>query len=158
MLEIRSATNGDFDSVNKLYELVDEFHRIKHPHKFRKPEVPGRPSDYLINLMESEKSFLLVATFNEKVVGFVEAYILSAPDVPVMQKREWLQLDTIAVHSDFQGRGIGQALFDNLKNRVEQIGIKEIELGVYLFNESAIKFYERNGFKPLTMIMARTIS
>lgn len=157
MLEIRLATTGDFESINKIYLQVDELHRIEHPHKFQRTEQPGRSLEHLTNLINSDKCFFLVATYEQQVVGFVEAYILTAPDFPVMKKREWLRLDTIAVDRDFQHRSIGQALFNNIKNRVKELGIEEIELGVYTFNESAIKFYEKNGFKPMAVTMTRSL-
>lgn len=157
MSDIRVATSEDFEGINKIYEQVDELHRLEFSNKFCKPKIPGRSIDYLKNLIDGDKSFLLVATYDDQVVGFTEAYILSAPDFPVMKKREWLRLDTIAVDKSFQHRGIGQALFDYLKNSAEVLGIKEIELGVYSFNKSAIKFYEKNGFKPMAITMNRII-
>lgn len=155
MLEIRQATDQDFESINEIYVQVDELHQIEHPHKFQIPDVPGRSIEYLSNLVDSSTSFLLVATYQEQVVGFAEAYILSAPDFPIMKKRKWLRLDTIAVDRDYRSRGIGQALFDHIKRQVEELEIDEIELGVYSFNKSAQKFYEKNGFKPVSITMSR---
>ncbi|MBN2897639.1 MAG: GNAT family N-acetyltransferase [Clostridia bacterium] len=87
---------------------------------------------------------------NGKVIAFSEACIKTALDLPAVQPRQWLLIAGIAVDEKVRRSGAGQALLDSLKQWWAEHGIAEIELKVYTFNESAIRFYEKNGFKELS--------
>lgn len=52
----------------------------------------------------------------------------------------------LAVHPDFQGYGIGQALLDDAECEARRLGVPRIGLTVRLDNDQAIRFYERQGW------------
>ncbi|HEX7123252.1 MAG TPA: GNAT family N-acetyltransferase [Gemmatimonadaceae bacterium] len=52
----------------------------------------------------------------------------------------------LAVHPDFQGYGIGQALLDDAECEARRLGVSRIGLTVRLDNDQAIRFYERQGW------------
>ena len=54
-------------------------------------------------------------------------------------------LTTIYVHPDYQGQGIGQALFETICAFLDKT--KPIGLRVVSYNENAIHFYEKRGFR-----------
>jgi ribosomal protein S18 acetylase RimI-like enzyme len=56
---------------------------------------------------------------------------------------------TIAVHPDYQGQGVGKALFTELLRRVEQErpDISRVELIARESNRKAIAFYQKLGFQ-----------
>ena len=53
---------------------------------------------------------------------------------------------TVAVHPDFQGQGVGAALFEALFFRASQLRVERIELFARSGNAGAVRLYERLGF------------
>jgi ribosomal protein S18 acetylase RimI-like enzyme len=154
---IRDATSKDFKEVSRIYEQVDRMHREQHPNIFKKPQIPGRPDDYFQNICDGEFSKFVVAESETGVIGFAEAYVMTASDFPVLQPRQWVLIDGIAVDEDIRGTGAGQAMLDYLIDWSKSMAIEEIELKVYSFNTGALKFYERNGFKEINKTLSLKI-
>lgn len=59
------------------------------------------------------------------------------------------KLDDVSVLETRTGQGIGTAHLNALKDELMRIGIRRIDTSVHLDNDSARRFYERHGFKPL---------
>jgi len=53
----------------------------------------------------------------------------------------------IGIRDDFQGKGIGSKLMDNLIKLARKEGLKKIRLTVLADNYKAIRLYEKFGFK-----------
>ncbi|WP_299222094.1 GNAT family N-acetyltransferase [uncultured Aquimarina sp.] len=62
-------------------------------------------------------------------------------------KGKSLEIERIYIIKPYQGKGIGQHLFDYAKRIANEKALEFIWLGVWDKNKRAIKFYERNGFK-----------
>jgi len=85
-----------------------------------------------------------IARIDGKIVGEIHAY---RPGLTVFS--HVLSDLTIAVSPDYQGRGLGRALFRSLLAEVvaNQPDIRRVELIARESNERAIQFYESLGFK-----------
>lgn len=151
---IRDATSKDFKEVSRIYEQVDKMHRDHYPNIFKKAQVAGRPDDYFQSICDGEFSKLIVAESEKGVIGFAEAYVMTSSDFPVLQPRQWVLIDGIAVDEEIRGTGAGQAMLDYLVGWSKSMAIEEIELKVYSFNTGALKFYERNGFKEMNKTLS----
>ena len=57
-------------------------------------------------------------------------------------------LDTMAVHPDFQGRGVGRALIDQLRQNLLGLGIRTLHTEVGWRNQPLLAFFNREGFVP----------
>ncbi len=154
---IRDAVSEDFSRLNEIYGQVDLLHREAHPNRFRKPEIIGRPGEYYESVLENPDGYLLVIENEESIIGFAEAYVRYALNYPILQPREWLLIDGIAVDKTYRNSGAGQALLNELIDRAKAKGIAEVELNVYEFNASAINFYNKNGFESVCKTMSKSI-
>ncbi|MEB3756051.1 MAG: GNAT family N-acetyltransferase [Desulfurococcales archaeon] len=56
-----------------------------------------------------------------------------------------------------RGRGIGKLLLEESEKYAGSLGLRKIALRVEIDNSKAIKFYLRNGFKPVALIMEKKI-
>ncbi len=74
------------------------------------------------------------------LVGFYVAWIIA----------DEIELASIAVDSQFRGKGFAQILIDDLVEYALKIASKTIFLEVRESNERAISFYKKNGFKYLS--------
>lgn len=96
---------------------------------------------------------IFVAEAESKLLGFAECYILKSSSFPVIRKREWVQLDNIAVKREYQNDHIGSLLLNEVVEWTKRKEINRIELKVYFFNSNAANFYSNKGFKDLNKTM-----
>lgn len=83
----------------------------------------------------------LVAEFDGRVVGQLGLHVEQHP------RRRHVGGIGMAVHDDFQGRGVGGALLAAALDLADNwLGLRRIELQVYTDNAPAIRLYERHGF------------
>ena len=84
----------------------------------------------------------------EKCIGFCNSYIdLIEEDVGY--------INTLAIIPDYQGCGIGTALFISRVNYLIQKGCRRINLPVDAKNEGALRLYERFGFHKINDLTER---
>lgn len=150
---IREATIDDYNDLCEIYSELDELHRLNHPELFIKPNGYVRTREYISELIKDNNKALFVADLNSKVIGFAECYIQKSSNFPVIKKREWVQLDNIAVKKEYQKYHVGSLLLDKVIEWSKRSKINRIELKVYSFNENAIEFYSHKGFKDLNKTM-----
>lgn len=141
MLNLRRAT------INDLPELL----------KFEQGVITAeRPFDSFLkesaityydikNHIESNDSELVVAEIDEQLVGAGYAQIRESK--PYWKKPKYVYLGFMFVHPSYRGQGINQQIIDQLKKWAKSKNILELRLDVYVENESAIKAYQKAGFK-----------
>lgn len=87
--------------------------------------------------MEDPRTLFKVAYLGEKVVGYGSIrWVLDEAN-----------LDSIGVHPNFRGKGMGDKILKALIEECQNRGLTLLTLEVRESNESAIKLYERNGFQ-----------
>jgi ribosomal protein S18 acetylase RimI-like enzyme len=59
---------------------------------------------------------------------------------------ERAEIKRMRVHSDYQGRGIGQIILSELEARARTLGYKTLHLDTSVLQLAAQKLYEKNGY------------
>ena len=152
-ITIREVVLNDYEGLCEIYAELDEQHRVNHPELFIKPDGYARAKEYISENMEDNNKALFIAEAQSKIIGFSECYILQSSSFPVIKKREWIQLDNIAVRRDYQNCHIGSLLLNRVVEWAKSKEISRIELKVYSFNKNAIEFYLGKNFKELNKTM-----
>ena len=156
-ISIRNATTKDYEALCELFDEIDSLHRDNLPHLFQKPCGLAREQDYYSGLLADENVGFFVAEADEKLVGFVHAIVRDTPPIPIFVPRRYAIVDSIVVKSGFQNLGIGRILMDKMHEWVIEKGARSIELNVYEFNQTAISFYERLGYKIYSRRMRKEL-
>lgn len=149
-IKIREADINDYESLCEVYVELDELHRLNHPELFIKPEEFARAKEYIMESINNRNKALFVADVDSKVVGYAECDIHQSANFPVIKKREWIQLDGIAVKRAYQSYHIGSLLLKRVVEWAKSKDVNRIELKVYSFNSEAVNFYLKKGFKELS--------
>ena len=88
--------------------------------------------------------FFSLLNFNLKLCGYLK---VNQGDAQTEQQlSEALEIERIYVISKYQSKGIGALLLNYSLDLARMKRLKRAWLGVWDQNQSAIRFYERNGF------------
>jgi ribosomal protein S18 acetylase RimI-like enzyme len=93
------------------------------------------------------RAWLAVAPPGDAPIGFM---LLGPPHLPgAADDGSDLELKRIYVLSRFHGGGPGPALMQRAIDEATRLGARRLLLGVYRYNDRALRFYRRNGFAQI---------
>jgi ribosomal protein S18 acetylase RimI-like enzyme len=106
----------------------------------------GAVSYYDIEAMiQDPQACIVVAEIEKKVVA--SGYAIPKKARHYLDHEYYAYLGFMYTDQQYRGKGINAMIVDELKKWSESAGFKEIRLTVYNDNLSAIKAYEKVGFK-----------
>jgi ribosomal protein S18 acetylase RimI-like enzyme len=128
-IEIRAAAETDVPLAHDIVQAAYRFYIAR----MGKPPGPML-DDYARRQRDGQ---LYLAAIGEEAVGV--AVLVRAPD--------HLQLDNVAVHPRWQGRGIGRALIAFAEGVARAQGVTELRLYTHVSMTENIARYSRIGFE-----------
>jgi len=145
-IEIYECRVEDVDnSVKELWlGLAREMFEIEH---FTIPSVANgdRWVKFVREGLASKRNFLLVAKNRKRLVGFAFA---SVPrDYPLDIAEFVGVINDVYVLPEFRGKGIGKKLVVECLKRMKAYKVNAVRLMVLTENRTAIKLYEKLGFR-----------
>jgi ribosomal-protein-alanine N-acetyltransferase len=123
-----------FSMINIETASLKDLNNLRELEKICFP-IDNWPLLDLIGVLTIPGIIRVKATFIEDFVGFI------AGNVSNKESTGWIT--TIAVHPEFQNRGIAQRLLLECENRMN---VEKIKLTVRKSNTKAIRLYEKNGY------------
>ena len=102
-------------------------------------------------LLATENYVILMAELDDQVVGFIDYYILPS----IWEKRNEATINNLFIHKDYQGKGVGSRLLEEVIKRTDEIGIVELHVGTEKKNERAIRLYKKHGFLMKYLLLER---
>lgn len=104
-----------------------------------------------------EEAGLLIAERGERAVGY--AFLTAGPGAATWDLGDRVaELETLAVHADERGGGVGAALVEAGRRWARERGAGTLAVGLAHTNEGARRFYEREGFTPFYLEMVLDLS
>jgi ribosomal protein S18 acetylase RimI-like enzyme len=146
-LNLRLATLADYPGVSRLADEILAYHARNAPDLFTATS-PAWSEQYYQGILKNPLALTVVAADKKIIAGLVSAYLLSAPDLPMMTHRRFVNVDTLSVLPEYQRRGIGRQLMQAVEGWAQARGACAIELNAYAFNDSAQQLYTCLGYKP----------
>lgn len=141
-LSIRKAVHSDLPVLMEFEQAL-----IKYERPFASNLKEGLISYYDIkHFIESLDAMLYVAEFKGNIVG--SGYAQIKKSVAYKKPERYAYLGFMYVIPEHRGKGINGSLIKKLLEWAHNKNILEIQLDVYAKNESAVKAYEKFGFKP----------
>ena len=149
---VRFAEEKDLDRVNELRKQVNDIHVEGRPDVF-KAGFGTELRDFARVIMNGENSNIVVAERNGVICGMACVDYVNKLETPYGKARRFYHVQEIAVDEAFRRQGVAGELFEFMKADAERRSLSKIELDVWVFNESAIEFYEAVGFKETRIWM-----
>ncbi len=141
MLEL--ARSDDWEAINRLSVLVHDLHTAWRPDLYKYSEAPLPHQTFLEGI---QNRTLYVAKSDARVIGYVALSFLQKSGVGVVERKS-LRIDSICVDESYRGQGIGKQMITDVRALAKAFGCREVILGVYPENDSAIGFYQKCGFR-----------
>jgi GNAT superfamily N-acetyltransferase len=104
---------------------------------------------FLADLTSSSHTFLFVADYDGRTVGFVSGELRESS--PAFRPKTWASVDDVFVEPDYRNLGVGRALLESVKAWAKERAADGISLQVAAANERGRKFYEELGFREVSV-------
>ncbi len=145
-ITIRKAQNSDSKGVLRLLEQIAELHHQGRPDIFKSNTKKYTEDEFSEILKDKDKPIFVAVDEDENVFGYVFCMVTSYKDHAVFNDYCSLYIDDFCVDEGARGQNIGKKLFEAIKTYAKEMGVYNIDLNVWEFNQGAIKFYEKCGF------------
>jgi ribosomal protein S18 acetylase RimI-like enzyme len=150
---------GGLDDVDRLRELWGALRR----HHASLPDMPPtksledswtyRRGQYL-DWLSKDGYTLLLAEREGEVIGYAVISVGGGAATWDVGERT-IEIETLAVLESERGKGVGRALTHAAGDLAAEAGAGSVLVGVAHSNADAIRFYEREGFKPFYVSLIR---
>lgn len=100
--------------------------------------------NYLEEMKNADAILLRLVSTENKTIGFIVGRIVQGGEIEPQIDAE---IYNVAITSDLQNQGLGQALFDAFCDECRLRNVITIWLEVRESNTNAIAFYNKNGFE-----------
>ena len=111
-----------------------------------------RRAQYTAWLAE-ERNFLLLARRRGRALGYAFARVADHSSPTWDGERTVLDLETLSVLPEARGGGVGARLIALVREEAELRGYDRLTLTAVAANRDALRFYEREGFEPMFVIL-----
>jgi ribosomal protein S18 acetylase RimI-like enzyme len=140
-VQIRKLRKEDAHEISRIYAAItrksvdSDFKRVVEEHALREDEA------------------CFVAWHEDKIVGFMISYILTAGFG--MTKSAWIA--TLGVDPNFMGRGIGASLAEEIFKYYKNRGIENVYTSVRWDSTDMLSFFKTLGFDRSNFINLRKL-
>jgi GNAT superfamily N-acetyltransferase len=133
---VRAAELADVARIPPLYEWL-----FAPPGSLPPDWDPRRAAERLERAVSSDRSVVLVATLDGRLVGLCTAY--DELESVRFGRRVWVE--DLAVHPDHRSLGIGRQLLAEAKRWARSRGASRLQLDSAEARTDAHRFYQREG-------------
>jgi ribosomal protein S18 acetylase RimI-like enzyme len=146
---IRPGRREDAADAARLWMQSAEEHTAHDPIYATAPGAERVMRRFLADLVGRSHSFLFVAEFAGRIVGFVSGELREGS--PTFQAKTWASVDDVFVEPDYRNIGVGRALLESVRTWAKERGADGVSLQVAAANERGRKFYEGLGFREISV-------
>ena len=146
-IDVRLARRDELERVNELRRVVNDLHVQGRPDIFR-PGFSRELRQRVYDVFDSEDSDVVVAALDGRIAGFATVQYIRRPESAYNLARSFYHVEEFCVDPDCRRQGVATALVEFMRQDARAKGFRRIELDAWAFNEGALAFYQRVGFRP----------
>ena len=148
---IRLANTNDIAQIINLLLQGDMVHFRIRPDIF-KPNTTKYNEQELSEMLSDDTKHIFVYD-DGGVLGYLFCQITEIGDNSLLQNIKTLYIDDLCVDEICRGHHVGQQLFEFVKKEAVNMGCHHLTLNVWEGNDSARRFYERQGLQIQKTVM-----
>ena len=143
---IRFAKADELEQVNIIRKQVHKLH-VDGREDFFKFDGWDGIKDVVKDRFDSDDSSVVVACYDSEIAGIAIIQYIHRPETPFRPSHDFVHIEEFCVDGRYRRKGIATSLIEFIKEDASKQGIKKLELNMWEFNNSALKFYESVGFQ-----------
>ncbi len=155
MIEIRRASIRDLKTIIDLDMKLADFHHELDPLHKTGIESKSYFRTYYRKLLCSKKSFVLLASSESKIIGFLSGEVTRGG--PFNKRKRVAIVEAIHILPSFRSRKIGSKLLKKFLNWAKSRKVDEAHASVHAKNLASIRYWKNKGFEEMTVILRKTI-
>lgn len=150
MIKIRKATLEDLESISAFSKKLFE-HETRFNKEFNQEWTYSETGqEYFKGRLKSDKSIVLVAEVDSKVVGYA---ITHMENFAFRNRNPLAELENMFVEEEVRGKGVGTMLVEETKKILKERKVPRIKVQAFYPNKQAINFYKKLGFNDFVTSM-----
>lgn len=149
---VRKAKRNELERVNELRNMVNKIHVNGRPDVFRQGFC-DELRQHVYDKYDAGNSDVLVAIMDNMICGFATVEYIEKPQSPYNNSRKFYRIEEFGVDENVRRKGVATALITFMKEDALRRGYKKIELDMWEFNDGALAFYEKVGFRTYRRYM-----
>ena len=156
-MKIRDAELKDIDNLYELLRQVQQLHAEGRPDIFisetNKYSVP-----VIREILSEPKTPVYVAVDEcDQVIGYAFCVVKEEKGSENLRAIKTFYIDDLCIGEKYRGKGLGTALYNHVLEKAKEFGCYHLTLNVWHLNQTAVKFYEKLGMKPLKTTMEKIL-
>lgn len=145
-IEMKNVSIDDIDELQKIgrqtfFETFSEANSEENMQKYLQEELS---LEKLTVELDDKNSQFFFAIIDTEVIGYVKLNL--GQSQTELKDDNALEIERIYVLKRFQGKKVGQLLYEKAIEIAKQQNVDYVWLGVWEENYRAIRFYKKNGF------------
>lgn len=147
MLSIIPVEPADIDTLISLGRetFYNSYFHLTNPAHYDEYTSRAFSHEKLLSEINTPDSFFYFAMLDDEVIGYLKLNF--GPAQSEFQDENGMEIERIYLLKQYQGKQLGRQLLNFAVQTAKDKNLQYIWLGVWDQNPSAIRFYERNGFK-----------
>jgi len=143
---IRKVTGADLQQLQGIAEttFVESFSGSVSDDNMKKYLENNLSLDKMKAELDNQESEFYFAEVADEVIGYLKLNF--GQSQTEVKADDSVEIERIYVSHKFQGKQVGQQLYEKAMQVAAQKGADYVWLGVWEENRGAIRFYQRNGF------------
>ncbi|MCC8160382.1 MAG: GNAT family N-acetyltransferase [Oscillospiraceae bacterium] len=146
-MKVRRAEEKDMEKIKDLLNQVLTVHHNGRPDLF-KANCRKYTDGELLDIIYDDSRPIFVGEENGDVLGYAFCVIRQKKNHNILTDIKTLYIDDFCVDEKIRGKHVGTAIYEYVKGYAREIGCYNLTLNVWACNESAARFYEKQGLKP----------
>ena len=151
-ITVRTAKRNELECVNELRKMVNEIHVNGRPDVFRQGFC-DELRQHVYDKFDAGNSDVLVSIMDNIICGFAVVEYIEKPQSSFNNSRKFYHVEEFGVDENVRRKGVATALISFMKEDALRRGLKKFELDMWEFNDGALSFYEKVGFKTYRRYM-----
>jgi ribosomal protein S18 acetylase RimI-like enzyme len=146
-IEILEATINDIEVLQKIgrQTFSETFAASNSSENMTQYLETGFSTEKLLTELANTNAVFYIVKSENEVVGYLKLNFGDAQTE--LKDSKALEIERIYIAKAFQGKNIGQLLYEKAMQVATQKNVEYVWLGVWEENQKAINFYKKNGFE-----------
>lgn len=148
-MTIRRALPKDMPRIHELLRQVEEVHHRIRPDLFKAGGSKYTDAELAAILADDSRPVLAAVDEADRLLGYAFCILQRQAGSTMLADVKTLYIDDLCVDESLRGQRIGRALYDAAVQYARRLGCYNLTLNVWAGNDSAKRFYESCGLRPL---------